>query len=235
MAFSQQRSYLFVPGHRPERFDKACAAGADVVIVDLEDAVAPTDKPAARAAVADWLQARRPVALRINGADTAWFDDDLALCRHPAVTAVVLPKAEQADDLRRVAAAAPQAALLPLIETARGFANLSALAGASSVQRLVFGSVDFQLDLGIEGEGEELLHFRSGIVLASRLARIDAPVDGVSLALNDLHALQSQALRARRLGFGAKLCIHPNQVPTVNAAFTPSPDEIAWARRVVEA
>jgi citrate lyase subunit beta/citryl-CoA lyase len=229
------RSYLFVPGDRPERFDKACAAGAGMVIVDLEDAVAPPDKQAARDAVADWLRADRPVALRINASDTAWFDDDLALCGHAAVAAVVLPKAERVEPLQRVRSAAPHAVLLPLIETARGIANAQALAAADGVQRLLFGSIDFQLDLGISGDGEELLFFRSQLVLASRLAQIEAPVDGVSTALDDAAQLRADTLRARRLGFGAKLCIHPKQVPVVNAAFAPTAQEIEWAKRVLEA
>jgi citrate lyase subunit beta/citryl-CoA lyase len=229
------RSLLFVPGDRPERFDKAIAAGAGLVIVDLEDAVAPPHKAAARDAVAGWLRAERPVALRVNGADTPWFDADVALCRHPGVVAIVLPKAEDPAVLRDVAAGAPQAALLPLIETALGVAHVETLAAAPRVQRLLFGSIDLQLDLGIAGDGDELLCFRSRLVLASRLAGIAAPVDGVSTALDDREALTADALRARRLGFGAKLCIHPKQVPVVEAAFAPTPEERAWAERVLAA
>jgi citrate lyase subunit beta/citryl-CoA lyase len=232
---SAVNSYLFVPGHRPERFDKARAAGAGMVILDLEDAVPPDQKLAARGAVAQWLDPARPVAVRINADGTEWFDDDRAMCRHPGVAAVMVPKAETAEQLRRVLALAPRAALLPLIETARGFANLQSLAKAPGVQRLVFGSIDFQLDLGISGEGDELLMFRSQLVLASRLADIAAPVDGVSTSIDDPQALQAEALRARRLGFGAKLCIHPRQVEVVNAAFRPTAEEIAWAKRVVAA
>lgn len=229
------RSYLFVPGDRPERYEKACASGADVVIVDLEDAVAASEKTSARTSLARWLSAQQPVAVRINGCGTAWFDDDLALCSHPGVQAVMMPKAETPDVVERIAAAAPQARILPLIETARGFANLPALAQAAGVQRLVFGSIDFQADLGIEGDGEELLYFRSQLVLASRLAGLLAPVDGVTTAIDDAARLQTDARRARRLGFGAKLCIHPRQVTAVNEAFRPSADELAWARRVVDA
>jgi citrate lyase subunit beta/citryl-CoA lyase len=229
------RSYLFVPGDRPERFDKACAAGAGQVIVDLEDAVAPDTKARARDAVAGWLRAERPVALRINGAGTPWFDDDLALAAYPGVAAVMLPKAEGADELVRVATAAPAAALLPLIETARGMALLDTIARAPRVQRLVFGSIDFQLDLGIDGDDDELLFFRSQLVLASRLSDLAPPVDGVCTAIDDTEALRAASLRARRLGFGAKLCIHPRQVGVVEAAFAPSAEEIAWARRVIDA
>lgn len=235
MSATIARSYLFVPGNRPERFDKACASGADAVVIDLEDAVAPRDKANARAAVGAWLAPGRRVVLRINAAPTEWFDDDLALCALPGVAGVMLAKAETTDELRRVAAASQGAALLPLIETAVGFARLPELARAAAVQRLVFGSIDFQLDLGISGEGEELLFFRSQFVLASRLAGIEAPIDGVSVSIDDAARVYADSLRARRLGFGAKLCIHPKQVASVNAAFAPSAQDVAWAQRVVDA
>jgi len=229
------RSYLFVPGNRPERFDKACAAGADAVIIDLEDAVAPPHKAAARDAVAGWLSPQRPVLLRINGADSEWFADDLRLCQLPGVAGIVLPKAEQTSVLQQLVAANPDALLLPLIETAQGFWNALQLARGPSVQRLMFGSIDFQLDLGIEGDDDALLFFRSQLVLVSRLAEIGAPVDGVTTALGDGGQLQADTARARRLGFAAKLCIHPAQVAAVNAGFSPSDDEAAWAQRVLAA
>lgn len=228
------RSYLFVPGNRPERFDKACAAGADAVIVDLEDAVPFADKAAAREAVAAWLSPAKPVLVRVNGADTDWFTDDLALCRVPGVAGVVLPKAEQAGDIARLRAAGATA-VLPLIESATGIDHLRAIVSARGVQRLMFGSIDFQLDLGIPGEREELLFFRSQLVLASRLAGLAAPVDGVSTALDDADRLADDARHARQMGFGAKLCIHPKQVQAVNRCFTPGAHELAWAGRVLEA
>lgn len=228
------RSYLFVPGNRPERFDKACAAGADAVIVDLEDAVPFADKAAAREAVAAWLSPAKPVLVRVNGADTDWFTDDLALCRVPGVAGVVLPKAEQAGDIARLRAAGATA-VLPLIESATGIDHLRVIVSARGVQRLMFGSIDFQLDLGIPGEREELLFFRSQLVLASRLAGLAAPVDGVSTALDDADRLADDARHARQMGFGAKLCIHPKQVQAVNRCFTPGAHELAWAGRVLEA
>ena len=229
------RSYLFVPGNRPERFDKACAAGADAIIVDLEDAVPPAEKAAARAAVARWMSPAQPVLVRINAAGTEWFAADLELCRSPGVAGVMLPKAERIEDVLAVARAAGDRTVLPLIETAVGFQHAQVIAKTQGVQRLAFGSIDFQLDLGIDGEGEELLHFRSHLVLVSRIAGVQPPVDGVSTALDDPERLRADTLRARRLGFGAKLCIHPKQVAIVNACFRPSADEIAWARRVLEA
>ncbi len=252
------RSYLFVPADRPERIGKALSSGADAVIVDLEDAVAPQDKAVARGRLADWLQgvSAASVLVRINARSSADFDEDLRVCAHPAVRGVVLPKAESADDVAAVMAAVstswPGQAVLPLIETAAGFEAVRDVARSPGVGRLLFGSIDFQVDLGIEaghglagdhdgGEGDEvaggdaLLFFRSGLVLASRLAGLAAPVDGVSTALDDGVALARATARARRLGFGAKLCIHPRQVEAVNRGFSPSDAELDWARRVLAA
>lgn len=228
------RSLLFVPGSRPERFDKAIAAGASQVIIDLEDAVAPQDKTAARAAVSAWLSPQRPVILRVNGAATPWFADDVALGAHAGVAAVMLPKAEQSHVERVMRAGAR--AVLPLVETAAAFPTLGLLAAAHGVERLVFGSLDLQVDLGMRDAGEDdLVAFRSALVLASRAAGIAAPIDGVTVALDDEDRLREDVQRARRLGFAGKLCIHPRQVPLVNALFAPSAQEIAWARRVVAA
>jgi citrate lyase subunit beta/citryl-CoA lyase len=229
------RSYLFVPGNRPGRFAKAYAAGADVVILDLEDAVPEAEKIAARTAVANWLSPQQPVFIRINGAGTEWFLDDLELCRMPGVAGLVLPKTERIEDILLTEFAGSTMAVLPLIETAQGFANVQALAQAPRVQRLLFGSVDFQLDLGISGDDEELLYFRSQLVLVSRVTGILPPVDGVSTAIDDPEQLRADTLRARRLGFGGKLCVHPKQVVHVNQGFSVEANDIAWAERVLEA
>lgn len=231
------RSYLFVPGDRPERFQKALAAGADAVIIDLEDAVAPAAKQAARAAVSTWLQqaGQGPLVVRVNSAQTEDHAEDLRLCAHPAVQAIMVPKAEDPGLLACVATVAPGKALLPLIESAHGLDAARQLATVPGVARLVFGSIDFQADLGIEGDDDELLAFRSHLVLVSRLAGLAAPVDGVTTALDDDQAVLRDTLRARRLGFGAKLCIHPKQVAPVHQAFAPTPAELDWARRVLAA
>ena len=229
------RSYLFVPGSRPDRFAKAFAAGADAAIVDLEDAVPASDKSAARAALAGWLSPEHPVLIRVNGADTEWFRDDLALCGAPGVAGILLPKAENAGAIGLLAERSKGAAILPLIETARGFDHIRELAQSPGVQRLGFGSIDFQHDLSIEGDDAEMLYFRSHIVLVSRLAGIDSPVDGVTPDINDLDRVRAETMRAKRLGFGAKLCIHPKQVAVVNECFRATPEEEAWARRVVHA
>lgn len=231
------RSYLFVPADRPDRIGKALRAGADAVIVDLEDAVAPGAKAAARASLGAWLEGpdAAPVLVRINGAQTPWFEEDLRALAKAGVSGIVVPKSESADALAAAHAATRGRPVLPLIETAAGFDALRALGATPGVQRMVFGSIDFQVDLGIEGDDEELLFFRSQLVLVARLAGLMAPVDGVTTAIDDEQAVLRDTARARRLGFGAKLCIHPKQVAAVHRAFTPSEAETGWARRVLAA
>jgi len=160
----------------------------------------------------------------------------LNLGEKPGIAGVLLPKAERVEDIHVVAehfgSAMP---ILVQIETARGFWNALAVARAGGVQRLLFGSIDLQLDLGMAAQEEELLFFRSQIVLVSRLAGIESPVDGVTTDINSAERVRADTLRAKRLGFGGKMCIHPKQVPVVNECFAPTAEEEAWARRVVEA
>lgn len=237
MSLASARSYLFVPGNRPERFAKARAAGADAVILDLEDAVQPDEKPAARAAVLAAADSAQPVWVRINGSDTPWFADDIAaLAGHAGFAGIVLPKAETREQIETVLARAHDGfGVLPIVETARGFANLDVLCASPQVPRVVFGTLDFQVDLGIDGDGEELHFFRSQIVLASRLAGIGAPVDGVSTTITDSAAIEADARRGRRFGFGGKLCIHPQQIDAVHRAYAWSEAEQAWADKVLQA
>ncbi len=228
---------LFVPGDRPERFAKAFGAGAGCVVLDLEDAVSPARKSAAREAVAATLSnAGVQACVRLNGIDTPEFEEDLRLLALPGAVAAMLPKAEGADALAAVRAACrPGTMLLPIIETARGLAAATTLAACEGVRHLAFGSVDFQVDLGIEGDGVELLFARSQLVFSSRLAAIAAPIDGVTLAVKDLEVLRRDAWSARRLGFAGKLCIHPDQVAPVREVFMPGAQELAWARGVLAA
>lgn len=237
------RSYLFVPADRPERYAKALASGADAIVIDLEDAVVPGARPAARVAVAGWLaqaaagDAGRTV-LRINDVRAPDFADDLSLLAARPPAAVMLPKAEHPDALAALRAACPQAALLPLVETARGVQAAAALAGAPGVIRLVFGTIDYALDMGLEGELAGSLGLdvpATMLALASRAAGIGSPVAGVTTALDDEAALRADVARAQALGFGAKLCIHPVQVARIHAALRPTDRECAWARRVLQA
>lgn len=230
------RSYLFVPASRPERIEKAFNAGAGAVIVDLEDAVSPSDKETARESLRKHLLPGRGVYVRINGADTPWFEQDLQLCKSPGVSGVLLPKAESREVVETVAnAIGKDRLLLPLIETARGIDKAREMAATGLVQRFGFGSIDFQVDLRIDGEGEELLYFRSQIVLVSRLENLLPPVDGVTVVFDNEEIIRAETSRGRRLGFGGKLCIHPKQVPVVNGCYRPPEDLVDWARRVIEA
>lgn len=229
------RSYLFVPGDRPERFDKACAAGADVVILDLEDAVTPERKGEAREAIRSWLNAGGKAWVRVNGSDTEWHADDCSLLEVPGLLGVSLPKAENAAQIATLAQRMPEPLrILPIVESARGVWNAEHIAAAPKVQCLAFGSVDFQVDTGIVGDGEELLFARSRLVIASAMARIGAPVDGVTIDLANLELLASDVQRARQQGFAGKLCVHPKQVAPINDGFRPSEHEVQWARQVME-
>ncbi len=229
------RSYLYVPASRPDRFDKALASGADAVIVDLEDAVPAGEKVAARNALAQWLTPAKPVIVRVNAANSQWFRDDLEVCRNDGVAGIILPKAEALDEELIDICTRGGKQLLPLIETAIGLVLAQTIACGPGVQRLLFGTIDFQLELGIDGDGDELLYFRSQLVLASRLAGVQPPVDGPCTTFDDDTQVSAHAQRARRVGFGGVLCIHPKQVASVNAAFTPSAEQVVWAQRVLDA
>ena len=232
-ATMKRRSFLFVPANRPERYEKALATRAHGVIVDLEDAVAPDEKPQGREALANWLSDAHPVLVRINATGTEWFADDVRICAHPGVAGIVLPKAEQPDDVARVATACPGIPIYPLIESARGLWDVLDVARSTGVASVLFGSIDYQADVGTSDE--DLLYARSRIVLASRVAGIEAPIDGVTQAIDDPELLRRECVRSRQLGFGAKLCIHPKQVDIVNGCFAPTQDEIAWAEGIVDA
>lgn len=244
---SLARAFLFVPADRPERHARALATGAGGVIVDLEDAVAPERKVQAREQLAASFAAlpaedRRRLLVRINAAGTPWHDDDCAqigaLAAQGVIAGIVLPKAERAADLSRLAeAAGPSAALVPLIESAAGLAAVDELAAGPQVLRLAFGNLDFQADLGLacDADEAELVPVRLALLLASRRAGLPAPIDGVTPDWRDAARLTADTARARRGGFGAKLCIHPDQVAPVHAALGPTAQELAWARRVVEA
>ena len=240
------RSFLFVPATRPERFAKALASGADAVIIDLEDAVAPSEKMQARQQLAQaWpglaTTERARVLVRVNAGNTAWHGEDLNLLGGLVglgVAGVVLPKAEHPAQLSHVAAVLGSACVLvPLIESVAGLDAADTLARCPQVLRLAFGNLDFQADAGLAcGPDEaELTAVRLALLLASRRAQLPSPVDGVTADTQDTAQLARDVLRSRSGGFGAKLCIHPAQVAAVNAAFTPTSAEIDWARRVVAA
>lgn len=233
---SDIRSALFVPATLEQRVHKALASSADAVIVDLEDGVPESGKDAARDLAASIVpSARRPqTILRINGAGTQHFAEDMRLARACELDAVALPKVDLAaldavdwTDVR----------IWALIETATGLREAFEIASHPSVGRLLLGTVDLAVDLGLEAldDGLELLHARSAVVVASRAAGIARPLDGVCLRARDTDAVFAEATLARSLGFGGKMCIHPDQLAAVHRAFAPSEEMIAWARSVVEA
>lgn len=240
MTHSVVHSALFVPASRPERIPKALAAGADTVIVDLEDAVEHLAKSSAREALCDFLGTHRDAHLwvRINDASTSWHDDDLKACRgRPNIAGILLPKAESLAQVRHVAQTGLP--VIPIIETARGLLNASEVAATPGVARLAFGSLDYALDMGLTpdtpGADTVLDHARVQVLLHSRAASLAPALDGVFAGVQDTAGLAEAASRAQQMGFGGMLCIHPAQVPVIHAAFVPAREELEWARRVIAA
>lgn len=227
-------SYLFVPGDRPERFAKAAATGAHRIVLDLEDAVGPAAKDEARVHVREWLAGGGQGVVRINGADTPWFEADLAMLLSCPDAEIMVPKAEP-PTFARVSVALPGRPLVALIETVAGLVDIHAVAAAAAVSRLAFGHLDFGVDARMAGPSSSFDPARFQIALASRHAGLLPPIDGVTVDLGNEEVLAADLARARDLGFAAKLCIHPKQVTPVNAAFAPSDEDLAWARRIVSA
>jgi citrate lyase subunit beta/citryl-CoA lyase len=224
---------LFVPADRPKRFAKAAASGADAVIVDLEDAVAPAAKEAAREALAASLPGAT-VIVRVNAVGTPWHDGDIDLVHRLGAVGVILPKAEDPEAVAGLAhRLRGKRHLIPLIETARGIHRAAAIAAVPGVTQIAFGPEDYRNDIGCGNEPEALLLARSTQVLASRLAGLPPPLDGPCLDFRDADKTLAEARRARMLGFGGKLSIHPDQVRLVKDAFAPTEAEIAWARKVL--
>lgn len=235
-------NFLFVPGTRPERFIKALDSGANGVILDLEDAVAQEDKESARAAIrAAWptfsADQKKRLVIRTNSPGSQFYSADLILAQELQVACLLIPKSESVDQINGAALVLENTAIIPMIETAVGLDRLREIANANQVLRLALGNLDLQADLGMvcDPQETELQTARYQIVLASRLAHIAPPIDGVTPSTDDLERITDDAERAKRMGFGGKLCIHPKQVPIVQAAFMPTEEEIHWAIRVIEA
>lgn len=233
MNLASARVWLFVPGDRPERFDRALASGADVVIVDLEDAVAPERRELARVAVVAALAGGAQFAVRISSPATHDGAADLeALATAPNLPlAVVVAKAERVADLERVGELGIP--VVPLVESAAGLLAASVLAGYAATVRLAFGAVDFSLDAGCSTDPDVLGPVRLHLAVASAAAGIAPPLDSPELDFTDLEPVTAAALEARRRGMGGKLCIHPAQVPVVRATFMPTAKDVAWAERVL--
>ena len=238
MSRSIVRSALFVPGSRPERFAKALAAGADVVIVDFEDAVEESLKRQARDNLANFLHEapQASVWVRVNAPEHAEHAADLAFCAQQAgVAGVLLPKVETPAQV----AAAWQAGkpIWPIIESAKGLLALPQIAHAEGVERLSFGSLDLALDFnlnsGTAAADLVLDQARMAVQLHSRGADLLPPLDGVFPAIGDPEGLQRAIRHARDMGYGGALCIHPKQVEVIHAALAPSAEDLQWARKVI--
>ncbi|MGB3386851.1 MAG: CoA ester lyase [Pseudaminobacter sp.] len=222
---------LFVPADRLDRFGKAASSGTDAVILDLEDAVAPNAKTAARQSLSSNFTSL-PVIVRVNATGTPWHLDDLAAAARSPLSAVMVPKSESAASLAAISASI-NLPLIALVETAAGLSAAREIAAVQGVMRLAFGSIDFCADLGCAHHRDVLLPARSALVLASRLSGKAKPLDGVTTSIEYSELVADDSRHARALGFGGKLCIHPRQVAAVIAGFQPDEAEIDWARKVL--
>lgn len=226
---------LFVPANRPARFAKAAGAGADAIIIDLEDAVSPAEKPAARAALRDALaqgDLAGQVFVRINPAGTPDHDADIAALRGLPVQGVMLAKAEDPQDLAQVQRAlSPVSGVIALIETARGMARARELAQAGS--RLAFGSIDYANALGMAHQREAMLAARSELVFAAALAGMPAPLDGVTTTISAPEVISDDAAYGHALGFGGKLLIHPAQIAPALRGWMPEAQALDRARHLL--
>ena len=240
---------IFTPGNRQDLIAKAAASGADAVIVDLEDAVPAAAKEAARGNLQRLPRQQVPWYVRVNGATTAHLWDDVAAAGRCEIAGVVLPKADdpgllaQLDGaltvLERQAGRSPGATeIVPLIESAAGVLRAQELCQGSRVRTVLFGSGeqgDLVTDLGCEWtpDGSALLVARGLVVLAARASGVQ-PMDAVFMDFRNLGALRTECQLARRLGYAGKVAIHPGQLPVIHEVFTPTPDEVAGQRRIIE-
>jgi citrate lyase subunit beta/citryl-CoA lyase len=248
------RSHLYAPGNNEKLLGRVLEAGADAVVLDLEDAVPPAEKERARALVADVVAARAAepapaVFVRVNHPSTGLTAAEVAAVVRPGLAGIRVPKTESAGEVRQLAAwitAAERAAglsagsvvLIPIIESAKGAWRAEEIAAADPrVLALAFGAADFARDLELRPgvEGTETLHARSRLVLASRVAGVRPPIDSVLTRLDDEDALRAEATQARALGYFGKSAIHPRQLPAIHEAFTPTEAEVAHARAIVAA
>ena len=242
--FQSRRSFIFTPGTRPELLSKAFESGADIVCLELEDGVAPDEKNKARQNVVKLLKSA-PVrescelVVRVNSLRTRFGLDDLvAFLDTPPPLTIMLPKVESEDEVKIIddlfLESNQQINLQVIIETNKGLEACFEIAQSSpNITALFFGGVDMAADLRCSGTWDSLLYARSKLVHAAAAANIDS-LDVPFLDLNDENGLLEQATLAKELGFSGKGAIHPKQIPVINSIFTPSPEEIAYAVRVIE-
>lgn len=233
---SDARSLLFAPGSEREKLERALESDADAVIADLEDSVLPSEKERARDVVLEAFgrsSGRSLRLVRINGARTRYFADDLVAISSAAFDGIVLPKAST-DGVAAIGADTP---VVAIVETAEGLAGARELAETPGVAALLLGAVDLGRELGLQRrrDGLELVHPRAELVLASALAGVRAPIDSVFTDVRDQHGLEEDARRGRSLGMRGKACIHPAQIEVVNRVFAPSDQEIERAHAMIKA
>jgi citrate lyase subunit beta/citryl-CoA lyase len=235
-------TYLFVPASRPDRYDKALSAGADRVIIDLEDAVAIEDKETSLGHLTAALEAglSAPVHVRINAAQTEWFERDLAALSSLSRTAqiglsgVVVPKVEDPASLSRVRELLGEGIeVVALIESAVGLSRAHVIANSPALTRFALGAVDLSFDLDAEVRSATIDFAYSALVVESRLAGLPAPIASPPLSINDPAGTAIDAKRLRSLGLTGQLCIHPSQVAPIQTGFLPSDEQLEWAQNVV--
>ncbi|WP_053205107.1 HpcH/HpaI aldolase/citrate lyase family protein [Jiangella muralis] len=226
---------LYVPADRPDRAAKALASAADVVILDLEDAVAPSAKDAARAGVGSLLTDERAVQVRVNAPGTPWGADDLAMVAGlPPSVGVRVPKVSSPADVAAVRAVAGPRPVHVLLETAAGVEAAYAVASAPGVASIGLGEADLASDLGVSGP-DGLAWCRQRLVVAARAAGLPPPAMAVWADLRDDDGLAASCRAGRALGFVGRAAIHPKQLPVIEAGFRPSADEVERAAEVVAA
>jgi citrate lyase subunit beta/citryl-CoA lyase len=231
---ARARSFLFVPGDRPDRFAKAFASGADVVVLDLEDAVPANARAEARTNVRSWLEAGHRSVVRINARGTSDFEKDIAAMAGYDFGAMLAKTVSPVDVEAVCAGLGDGVPIVALVESATGILAAPRIAAAPGVVRLAFGSIDYAAELGLDLELPDSLLFAQGaLVVASAAAGISSPIDGVATSFVSADAVREEATRGRRLGFSGKLCIHPNQIEPVHAGYAPSDHDVDWARRIV--
>jgi citrate lyase subunit beta/citryl-CoA lyase len=251
MTAHAHRTYLFTPGNHERRVEKALSLDADVVILDLEDAVAVAEKISARDDVQEALARPRTGAafVRVNAYDTPYCYGDICAVIGPNLDGIMLPKIESVADLKSVdwlisnleqqhGLEPGSIDLLPIVETAKGAACVRDLACAGTrVRRFAFGAGDYTRDLAMEWSMSEaeLVPIRSEIVLASRLGELEPPIDTVFIHIKEHAAFQASCEHVQGLGFQGKLCIHPDQIDAANNVFTPTLETVAWAETIVAA
>ena len=249
MRVHANRTYLFAPGNHERRVEKAIGLGADVVILDLEDAVAVSEKKSTRNLINKTLEQPRNCAafVRVNAYDTEFCYGDICSIVSENLDGIVLPNLESVEDLKSVdwlltnlekERGLPHRSidLMPIIETAGGLVHGREVASSDTrVQRLAFGGGDYTRDLGMGWtlKEDELLPVRSEMVLASRFGKLEPPVDTVFIHIKEHDAFRASCVNILGLGFQGKMCIHPDQVPVTNEIFTPSADEVPWSKRII--